>query len=84
VAANFVKAWKGALTEDVVSAEDAQGLIEQIPALMQQHPVQGENTDAIPAGVTRIEDMKAFKAALQISEPPKPLAQWNDLPTPNL
>ncbi|KIK90629.1 hypothetical protein PAXRUDRAFT_831530 [Paxillus rubicundulus Ve08.2h10] len=84
VAANFVKAWKGALTEDVVSAEDAQGLIDQIPALMQQHPVQGENTDAIPAGVTRIEDLKAFKAGLQTSELPQPLVQWNDLPTPNL
>ncbi|KAF9246345.1 Metalloenzyme, LuxS/M16 peptidase-like protein [Melanogaster broomeanus] len=84
LAADFVRVWQGALTEDVVSAEDARGLMEQLPALMQKYPVQGESTDAVPVGVTRIEDVKVFKAALQISEPPRPLVQWNDLPTPNL
>ncbi|KAF8559745.1 hypothetical protein OG21DRAFT_1550390 [Imleria badia] len=81
---DFVNAWREVLTEDRVSNADAQNLMEQIPALMQQYPVPGEDGDGLPVGATRIEELKTFKATLQISDPPKPLVMWNDLPMPNL
>ncbi|KAF8136542.1 Metalloenzyme, LuxS/M16 peptidase-like protein [Boletus edulis] len=72
---DFVNTWREVLTED---------MIEQIPALMEQYPVPGEDADGLPTGVTGIEELKTFKATLQISGPPKPLVHWNDLPMPNL
>lgn len=83
-ATEFINAWREVLTEDRVSNADARGLIEQIPALMEQYPVPNYDADELPVGVIRIEDLKKFKAALQISDPPRPLVEWNDLPTPNL
>jgi insulysin len=83
-ATDFVNAWREVLTEDRVSNADARDLIEQIPALIEEYPVPGEGADGLPVGVTRIGEPKGFKATLQVSNPPKPLVQWNDLPTPNL
>ncbi|KIJ69177.1 hypothetical protein HYDPIDRAFT_105764 [Hydnomerulius pinastri MD-312] len=82
VAADFIKVWHDTLTEGLLSEDITRGLMEQIPALMKQHPV--ENTDTLPSGVTRIENLEAFKANLQVSDAPRPLVEWNDLPTPNL
>lgn len=81
-ATDFVNAWREVLTEDRVP--NAVDLIGQIPALMEQYPVPGEDADGLPLIVTRIEELKAFKTTLQISDPPKPLVEWNDLPTPKL
>lgn len=83
-ATDFANAWREVLTEDRVSIADAQDLIEQIPALVEQYPLPGEDADGLPVGVMRIGELKTFKATLQISDPPKPLVEWNDLPTPNL
>ncbi|KAG9318652.1 Metalloenzyme, LuxS/M16 peptidase-like protein [Chiua virens] len=80
----FINAWQEALAEHGVSSADIRGLVEQIPRLTEQHPVPGEDADGLPAGATRIEDLTIFKAALQISDPPRPLVDWNDLPMPNL
>ena len=81
---DFVNAWQEVLTEDKVSNAVAKDLLEQIPALIEQYPVLGEGVDGLPVGVTRVEELKAFKATLQISDPPKPLVEWHDLPMPNL
>ena len=81
---DFVNAWREVLTEDRVSDADAQELMEKIPILIRQYPVPGEEGDGLPVGATRIEELKAFKATLQISDPPKPLVEWNDLPAANL
>lgn len=83
-ATEFINAWREVLTEDRVPNGEARGLIEQIPALIEQYPVPSEDADGLPVGVTPIEELKAFKAALQISDPPRPLVEWNDLPAPNL
>lgn len=83
-ATDFINTWREVLTEDGVSNADVRGLIEQIPALIEQYPVPGEDADGLPICVTRIEDLNVFKAALQISDPPRPLVKLNDLPTSNL
>jgi len=80
----FTKIWREVLAEHQVPDVDARDLLEQIPALIEQYPVPGEEAYGLPSGVTQIEDLKIFKAALRISDPPKPLIEWNDLPTPNL
>lgn len=83
-ATDFINTWRAVLTEDRISNVDARGLMEQIPALIEQYPVPGEDADGLPVGVTPIKDLNVFKAALQISDPPRALVKWNDLPTSNL
>ncbi|KAN0077100.1 Metalloenzyme, LuxS/M16 peptidase-like protein [Tylopilus felleus] len=82
-ATDFVNAWREVLTEDRVSNADARDLIEEIPALIEEYSVPDEGVDGLPVGVTRIGELKDFRATLQVSNPPKPLVQWNDLPSPN-
>lgn len=83
-ATEFVNAWREVLTEDRVSGTKAQDLLEQIPGLIERYPLPGEDAGGLPTGVTSIEELKGFKATLRISDPPRPLIQWNDLPASNL
>jgi len=75
---DFVKHW-----QDALSGVDDQGkltLMKRIPELMVLYPVDDEVRDAKTAGVTFVEDVKDFKASLQVTELPKPLVAWGDLP----
>ncbi|KAL4067799.1 Metalloenzyme, LuxS/M16 peptidase-like protein [Scleroderma citrinum] len=83
VATDFAKHWTNVLTQNV-SGDIARGLLENLPALMEQHPVQDENASSRLADATYIEDFKSFKAILEVSRPPQPLVHWNDLPTSKL
>ncbi|KAG6334740.1 hypothetical protein ID866_4358 [Astraeus odoratus] len=80
IAANFVKYWADVLSPDIVSADVARSLLEKLPAVMKQYPVRDEN-DCYSANATHIKDIKAFKATLGVASPPRPLVDWNDLPT---
>lgn len=82
VAADFVKLWTDALSQDGDDA--ARALLASLPGLMEQHPMRDENVLSGSAGLTYIEDIKSFKATLEVSHPPQPLVQWNDLPIPRL
>ncbi|KAN0077101.1 Metalloenzyme, LuxS/M16 peptidase-like protein [Tylopilus felleus] len=81
IVTDCVNPWREVSTED--SDADDRDSIEEIPAVIEEYPVSDEGVDGLPVGVTRIGELKDFKATLQVSNPPKPLVQWNDLPTPN-
>jgi len=80
---DFENHWKGILAEPAVTPEMAQQLLGEIPSLVEGHPAEVADEDGIVRreGVTYIEDVKAFKASLALSEEPKPLVEWGDLPT---
>lgn len=84
VAADFLKRWSDVLTEDAVSIDVAKDLLGRVPALMEQYPVRDENVYSCLADVTRVDDIRAFKASLDVSPPPRPLVDWGDLPTAKL
>lgn len=84
VAADFLKRWSDVLTEDAVSIDVAKDLLGRVPALMEQYPVRDENVYSRSADVTRVDDIRAFKASLDVSPPPRPLVDWGDLPTAKL
>ncbi|KAI6045609.1 Metalloenzyme, LuxS/M16 peptidase-like protein [Pisolithus marmoratus] len=83
VAADFLKHWNNLLSEDVVSTNVARDVLGRLPALMEQYPVRDENV-YYSADVTRVEDIRAFKATLDVSPPPQPLVDWGDLPNAKL
>jgi insulysin len=77
---DFVKYWQGVLETSGLTPEAMKDLLMKIPPLMEKYPTEGEDDDAVRKGATYIEDVKAFKATLTVSEVPKPLEEWGDLP----
>jgi len=80
---DFQKYWQGTLVGPGVNLEVAQQLLGQIPSLVEKYPTEGEDEDGAVKreGVNYIEDVKAFKAGLALSDPPKPLVPWDELLT---
>ena len=80
---DFEKYWKGILVEPSVKPDVAEQLLGQISSLVEHHPVatEDENGAVRRDGVNYIEDVKAFKAGLALSDPPKPLVAWDELLT---
>ncbi|KAG0697015.1 Metalloenzyme, LuxS/M16 peptidase-like protein [Suillus ampliporus] len=79
-ATEFIKYWQGVLS----GAANYEELMKKIPELMRQYPVDEEVRDVRTAGVTFIETVKDFKATLEVTELPKPLVEWGDLPLAKL
>jgi len=82
IASDFVKHWTDTLSQ--IGDDAARDLLAKLPGLMEQYPVRDENIFSRTADVTRIKDIKTFKATLEVSCSPQPLVQWNDLPTSKL
>jgi len=70
----FKKHWQGVLGDQI----GVQELLQAIPALVEGNPFETEASSK--EGVTCIEDVKAFKASLEVSEEATPLVEWGDLP----
>jgi insulysin len=78
LASEFVKHWQDALSS--IDDQEKLTLMKRIPELMVLYPVDDEVRDVEMAGVTFVEDVKDFKASLEVTELPKPLVEWGDLP----
>jgi insulysin len=69
LATEFAKYWKDQAIEPEVLAA--------IPHLVMKYPIERE---VVPKeGVKHIEDVKAFKQSLKVSEEAKPLVEWGDI-----
>ena len=79
-AMEFAKYWQNTLR----GLDNYEELMKKIPELMAQYPVDEEVRDVRTAGVTFIENVKEFKASLEVTQLPKPLVEWGDLPTAKL
>ena len=87
------KAWRNSVEEEIPSlvefgqywlkaldTEEGKKVLMQLPALLNEYPVAGEDDDHKRTDVVYIEDQKAFKAGLLSVANPGPLEQWNDFP----
>jgi insulysin len=70
----------GQYWQKVLKTEEGEKVLAQLPALLAEYPVAGEDDDPKRTDVIYIEDKKAFKAGLLPAVNPGPLEQWNDLP----
>lgn len=68
--------WK----EILVTKDGGLQLLGQLPALVEKYPAETKTENEKLPGVTYIDDIKAFKASLNVSTDPGPLVQWGDLP----
>jgi len=76
----FQTYWAGVLG----GKEGGEALLKTIPQLVDKYPLEGEGADPVQDGVVFVEDLKAFRKGLQTAADPGPLANWGDLPVPNL
>lgn len=63
-----------------IPEEAAEQLLADLARFADAHPSQADYEGKIKDSVVRINDPKAYKASLRLSDPPKPVVQWNDLP----
>ena len=81
----FGSYWRDALLAQAatVPPEVAQSLTTEVPALLKEYPSADEGKDdvAVDSRAVLIQDPKAFRASLPVSERPRPLVEWGDLPT---
>lgn len=82
---DFAKFWKTALEEKGAEGTKVmEELFEALPDLIKQFPAKADYEGVLPEGVKKVEDVEAFKKGLTVSERPRALVQWGDLPTPHL
>ncbi|OBZ69128.1 hypothetical protein A0H81_10725 [Grifola frondosa] len=81
--AQFIKFWQDMFAQEgsLVSPEVAEELFKTIPTITEEHPAVSDCDGKLNDGVVLIQDPKAFRASLRISEDPRPVVQWGDLPT---
>jgi len=63
-------------------AGTAEKIFAALSQLRERFPAEKDATGSLKEDVVYIKDILAFRKSLQVSEPPNPLAAWNDLPTP--
>ncbi|EMD38222.1 hypothetical protein CERSUDRAFT_82469 [Gelatoporia subvermispora B] len=82
----FVQYWQDAFSQEGsgVSSDAAKELLESVPALLEQYPAKTESEADIPEHASIISDANAFRGRLRVSEKPRPVVDWGDLPTANL
>lgn len=84
-AAEFGKFWQTQPALASVAPAVAGQLLAKMQALVVEFPAEKDAEGEMPAGVTRIEDMEAFRKSLKEAPHPRmPLVEWNDLPAPHL
>jgi insulysin len=78
----FSAFWTDALVE--APTETADKVFAALSQLLEQFPAQKDAQGSLSEDVIHIKDVAAFRKSLKVSENPKPLVAWNDLPTPRI
>jgi insulysin len=78
----FSAFWKAELVD--APAETSDKVFAALPHLLEQFPAQRDAQGSLSEDVIHIKDVVAFRKSLKVSESPKPLVAWNDLPTPRI
>jgi insulysin len=74
----FATFWKNTIAEGPAGA--AEKTFSALPHLTERFPAEKDATGSLKEDVVYIKDISAFRNSLQVSESPKPLVDWNDLP----
>ena len=77
--AQFSAFWKEALATRA-PVETSDMLFSSLPHLLEHFPAQKDAQGSLREDVIHIQDILAFRKSLKVSEHPKPLVAWNDLP----
>lgn len=70
--------------ESAISADKAKELLATLPTLAESSPATSDYEGKLRDGETVIEDPKAFRTTLRLTDPSKPVVEWGDLPSSKL
>lgn len=73
-----VKAIRGALVD--AAPETIASLALKLTELVEKSPAESDNKGTLKEGVVVIKDLIRFRELVTVSDSPKPLVDWNDLP----
>ena len=76
--AQFLAFWKNACVE--APAETSNRVFAALPHLTEHFPAQKDAQGSLTENVIHIQDILAFRKSLKVSERPRPLVAWNDIP----
>ncbi|KAI0273475.1 Metalloenzyme, LuxS/M16 peptidase-like protein [Gloeopeniophorella convolvens] len=74
----FAAFWKQALSGSLDGVSDK--VFTALPSLLERHPAEKDARGSLSKDVVHIKDILEFRKSLKVSEPPRPLVDWNDLP----
>lgn len=73
--------WQRVLaSEDKISPESTKHLLANLPTFAEKSPASTDNEGKLRDGVVLVEDPKKYRAMSKLTDPPKPLVEWGDLP----
>lgn len=65
---------------DSLSAESAKELLDTLPKHAEAVPSTSEYEGKLREGTAVVEDPKAYRSQSRLTDPPKPVIEWGDLP----
>jgi insulysin len=85
---DFLKFWGTSLSAqagpqtqpDPEKVAKAKEIFEKLLELLARYPDEGDSEGKLREDVVLIEDVKKFKDGLEVTDLPKPLVEWGDLP----
>ena len=78
----FTTFWKNTLTDGPAGA--VEKIFASLSHLTERFPAERDATGSLNEDVVHIKDIPTFRKSLHVSEPPKPLVVWDDLPIARL
>lgn len=77
--------WQRTLAEEEsLSPESAKDLLGSLATYAEAAPAISDYEGSLKEGTAVVEDPKAYRSRSRLTDPPKPVVEWGDLPQPKL
>ena len=77
--------WQDVLSKETsVSHDETMAILQTLPKFADESPASGDYEGKLREGNFIIEDPKSHRSTLSLTDMPKPVVEWNDLPNSKL
>lgn len=77
--------WQGVLSnESSITQDEAKTILQTLPKFADEAPASSDYEGKLREGVSVVEDPKSYRSTLRLTDMPKPVVEWNDLPNSKL
>jgi insulysin len=77
--------WQRVLAgEDSISSELSKDILAGLPRFTEASPALSDYEGKLRDGVVIVDDPKRYRSSSRLTEPPKPVVDWGDLPNSKL
>lgn len=77
--------WQGVLSnESSITQDEVKTILQALPKFADEAPALSDYEGKLREGVSVVEDPKSYRSTLRLTDMPKPVVEWNDLPNSKL